>query len=52
MNIAIMAERYKIPQIEEYDAGLMKLVVPIIYDGEFIGAVGARGALLDDGDFV
>ncbi len=50
MNIAIMAKNSKSPQIEECDAGLMKLVVPIFYEDDFIGAVGACGSLLDDGE--
>ncbi len=50
MNIAIMAKNSKEPRIEECDAGLMKLVAPIFFEDEFIGAVGACGSLLDDGE--
>ncbi len=50
MNIADMAKKSAETVIEECDAGLLKLVVPIIVNGEFLGAVGACGLLLDDGD--
>jgi ligand-binding sensor protein len=50
MNIAALALRSKKPVIEECDAGMLKLVVPIILDDEYIGAVGACGFLLDDGE--
>ncbi len=50
MNIAGMAKRSKRPAIVECDAGLLKMVVPIFVKGEFIGAVGACGVLLDDGE--
>ena len=50
MNLATMARKSAQPVIEECDAGLLKLVVPIFKDREFVGAVGACGALLDDGE--
>jgi ligand-binding sensor protein len=50
MNIATMAMRSKQTVIEECDAGLLKLVVPIFAGEEFVGAVGACGFLLDDGE--
>ena len=50
MNIATMAKNQGRPVVEECDAGLAKLVVPIIVNNEFIGAVAACGALLDDGE--
>lgn len=50
MNIAAQAMRSKQPAIEECDAGMIKLVVPIFIDDEFVGAVGACGFLLDDGE--
>ena len=50
MNIATLAMRSKQPVIEECDAGMLKLVVPIFFDDEFVGAVGACGYLLDDGE--
>ncbi|BBO66945.1 hypothetical protein DSCA_08750 [Desulfosarcina alkanivorans] len=45
MNLANQAREEHRPVIEECDAGLMKIVVPIVVDGEFIGAVGACGLL-------
>jgi ligand-binding sensor protein len=50
MNIATLAMRSKQPVIEECDAGMLKLVVPIMLNDEYIGAVGACGFLLDDGE--
>lgn len=50
MNIATLAMRSKQAVIEECDAGMLKLVVPIFFDNEFVGAVGACGFLLDDGE--
>jgi len=50
MNIATLAMRSKQTLIEECDAGMLKLVVPIFAGEEFVGAVGACGFLLDDGE--
>jgi ligand-binding sensor protein len=50
MNIAAMAMKQRQTVIEECDAGMLKLVVPIYYKEEFVGAVGACGVLLDDGE--
>jgi ligand-binding sensor protein len=50
MNIAMQAMRTRQTAIEECDAGLIKLVVPIFDRGEFAGAVGACGFLLEDGE--
>ncbi len=50
MNIAGMARDSSKPAIVECDAGLLKLVVPIFLNDEFVGAVGACGMLLDDGE--
>ena len=50
MNIAEIAKRTGDPVIEECDAGLTKIVVPIFVEDEFIGAVGACGLILDDGE--
>ena len=49
MNVAAMAKQTGRSVIEECDAGLMKMVVPIFIDDEFVGAVGACGHILDDG---
>jgi ligand-binding sensor protein len=50
MNIATLAMRSQKPVIEECDAGMLKLVVPIFANQEFVGAVGACGFLLDNGE--
>ncbi|RJP87306.1 MAG: histidine kinase [Desulfobacteraceae bacterium] len=50
MNVAEMAKNAKKPVIEECDAGLLKLVAPIFVDDEFVGAFGACGLILDDGE--
>jgi ligand-binding sensor protein len=49
INISAMAKQTKKPVIEECDAGLLKLIVPIFIKGEFLGAVGGCGVLLDSG---
>ncbi|RJR18454.1 MAG: histidine kinase [Nitrospiraceae bacterium] len=50
MNIAGMAKERKETVAGECDAGLLKLVVPIYVNGEFLGAVGACGLLPEDSD--
>lgn len=50
MNLAGMAKNQQDAVIEECDAGLVKIVVPIFLKDEFVGAVGACGFLLDDGE--
>jgi ligand-binding sensor protein len=50
MNIAAQAVRTNQPVIEECDAGMLKLVVPIFVKNEYVGAVGACGFLLDHGE--
>jgi len=50
MNIATLAMRSQQPVIEECDAGMLKLVVPIFTKNEYLGAVGACGFLLDDAE--
>ena len=50
MNIAAQAMRAGAAAIEECDAGLIKLVVPIMVDGEYAGAVGACGMMAADGE--
>lgn len=50
MNLAIIAQNTGKSVIEECDAGILKMVVPIFADDAFIGAVGACGLLLDDGE--
>jgi ligand-binding sensor protein len=50
MNIAGQAMQTRQPVAEECDAGLVKIVVPVFLDDQFLGAVGACGVLLDDGE--
>jgi len=50
MNLALMAKAQNEPVIEECDGGLVKIVVPIIKDDHFVGAFGACGFILDDGE--
>ena len=50
MNIATLAMRSRQAVVEECDAGMLKLVVPIFANDEYIGAIGACGFLLDDGE--
>ena len=49
-NIAAQAERTRQPVISECDAGLMKLVVPIFFKGEFLGVAGGCGYVLGNGE--
>jgi ligand-binding sensor protein len=50
MNLAAQAMHTRKAVVEECDAGLVKVVVPIFPDGLFLGAVGACGVLLEDGE--
>lgn len=50
LNVAAQAKNTSKAVIEECDAGFLKMIVPIFIDQEFIGAVGACGYLLDDGE--
>ncbi len=49
MNIANQARETREPVIEECDAGMLKLVVPVYAGDEFVGAVSGCGLRLDDG---
>ena len=49
-NIAVEARRSRQPVIAECDAGLMKLVVPIFANGEFLGVAGGCGYILGNGE--
>jgi ligand-binding sensor protein len=49
-NIAAQAERSHQPVIAECDAGLMKMVVPIFVNGEFLGVAGGCGYILANGE--
>ena len=50
MNLANMARTQKEPVIEECDAGLAKIVIPIFKNDEFVGAGAACGQPLGDGE--
>jgi len=50
MNLAAEAMQTRKAVVEECDAGLVKIVVPIFLDDLFLGAVGACGVLLEDGE--
>jgi ligand-binding sensor protein len=49
-NAAIQAQKTGEPAIVECDAGLVKFVVPIVMDGEFLGVAGGCGLLLKDSE--
>jgi ligand-binding sensor protein len=49
MNLATMARNSREAVVEECDAGIVKIVVPIYIGDDFVGAVGACGKCLDDG---
>ncbi len=50
MNLANQAKAAKKPVVEECDAGLIKLVVPVFYRDEYLGIVGGCGLLAEDGE--
>ncbi|MBW2613574.1 MAG: PocR ligand-binding domain-containing protein [Deltaproteobacteria bacterium] len=50
MNLAVMAKNSGKAVVEECDAGLVKIVIPIFLRETFLGAVGACGLLMDDGE--
>ncbi len=50
MNLAAQAARSREPVIEECDAGMIKIVVPIFAGEEFVGAVGACGLRFEDAE--
>ena len=49
-NLAAMSRNTRKPVIEECDAGLIKIVVPIFVGDEFVGAAGGCGLLMADGE--
>ena len=49
-NIAAQAQRSHQPVVAECDAGLMKLVVPIFVNGEFLGVAGGCGYIAENGE--
>lgn len=50
MNLAGETKQTRKYVVEECDAGIVKLVVPIFFGDDFIGAVGACGLRLDEGE--
>ncbi len=50
MNLSNQARQTKRAVIEACDAGLVKLVVPILYDDQFLGVIGGCDLLPDDGE--
>ena len=50
MNLATQAKQTRTSLIEECDAGLVIIIVPVFAKDEFLGAVGACGMLLDGGE--
>lgn len=50
MNLAAMARNSRQAVVEECDAGIVKIVVPVFVADDFIGAVGACGKCLDEGE--
>ena len=49
-NMAAQARAEKKGIAEECDAGLGKVVVPIFFEGEFIGAAGGCGLMFEHGE--
>lgn len=49
-NIAAQAQRSRKAVIAECDGGLMKLVVPIFVNGEFLGVAGGCGLIAENGE--
>jgi len=50
MNLSAQAKQTQKSLVEECDAGLAKIIVPIFKNDEFLGTVGACGFLLDGGE--
>jgi ligand-binding sensor protein len=50
MNMAAQARSTQKPVVGECDAGLVKFVVPIFSDDEFLGTAGGCGLLMTDGE--
>ena len=49
-NLSAQAARTRQPVIETCDAGMMKLVVPIFINGDFLGVAGGCGCLEKTGE--
>jgi ligand-binding sensor protein len=50
MNMANQAMQSRQPVIEECDAGLLKLVVPIFFNNDCLGVIGGCGLLAENGE--
>ena len=50
MNMTAMAKKQRTAVVEECDAGLIKLVVPIFFEDAFLGVAGGCGLLTEDND--
>jgi len=50
MNMANQAMQSKKYVIDDCDAGLLKLVVPIFFKNEYLGVIGGCGLLMDGGE--
>ena len=50
MNMANEAKQTRKPVVEECDAGLLKIVVPIFAGDKFVGAAGGCGILMEGGE--
>ena len=50
MNLSNQARQTKIAVMEECDAGLLKLVIPIFSNDEYLGVIGGCGLLPEDGE--
>ncbi len=49
-NLAAEARKTRQPVVGECDVGLLKLVVPIFVQNQFLGVMGGCGLLADDGE--
>jgi ligand-binding sensor protein len=49
-NLATMAKNSKKPVVMECDAGLLKIIAPLFVKGEFMGAIGGCGLLMEEGE--
>jgi ligand-binding sensor protein len=50
MNMATIARNTNKPVAEECDAGIIKILVPVIVNHKFIGTVGGCGLLPEEGE--
>lgn len=50
INMAAQAQKTRKPVVQECDAGILKIVVPIFVKDEFVGTAGGCGRLPSDGE--